>query len=194
MNSKLFITLCIFILSACTYNPASINDPGLKYVTPHSSVSLLKKYDSAQLQNYFSTLSAPSFRNFTGPFKGTTLGNEKFLTALRNTIITFNPFTGDWEGKIFFSTSSTKGFGYNMFGKQTRRLKIGFNTSMAASVFDNKPVLRMDYASYPNILGLVDAFDEIRQIDSNNFLLIAHTMSPLLKYNLPMYIHLQRIK
>ena len=188
------IVISILLLSACSqFKVSDSNDPGLQKITPSAIVLNLKEKNEQELMQYFKTLKAPTFTQFVGPFKGTLLDSGNIYHNVRNKIATYNFYSGDWEGKRFFLTSEAHGYGYNMFGKINRRLKYPFNTKMSMSEFDGKPVLRMDYVPYPHILGKLKAYDEIREIDSNNYLLVSHFNGGILRFGPPLIIHLQRM-
>jgi len=148
-------------------------------------------YNYDQLVSLFLTLPAADVTGLVGEVNGSTLASKNNFGALLTWVSTHSPYPGVWLGKGFSAVSNNSGVGYNRFllmGREIRTMR--FQTGPGVSLLDNKPVLLMDYRPYSNVLGMVHALDEIRQLDENNYLLCGHWQWPLAGRSQTLFYHI----
>lgn len=153
--------------------------------TSNNQRDKLKSLNFEQLIELFKTLPPAQINKLQGVVTGITLatGNKwgDFLTWISTHMI----YPGFWFGKGFTADqnghSAFSGRGYNrfhFFGKEIRSMR--FVTQQDKSAVDGKPVMMMNYKPAGNILGWINALDEIRQLDENNYLLCGYWYWPLI--------------
>ncbi len=154
-------------------------------LAPDNQRNKLKALDFEQLIELFKTLPPAQINKLQGEVMGTTLATSNKWGDFLTWISTHMIYPGNWFGKGFFADqqgqSYASGKGYNrfrFFGKEIRSMR--FVTRLDKSAVDAKPVMMMDYKPVGNALGWINALDEIRQLDDNNYLLCGYWYWPLI--------------
>lgn len=75
-----------------------------------------------------------------------------------------------WNGKSFRSTSHDQGWGFNRLARGPALAVLPFRTSIAASIVDGEPVIRLDFDIARNPRWQRATLDELREVMPGVFL------------------------
>jgi len=150
----------------------------------------LKALSFQDLTALYRSLPAARLDVLQGEVEGTTLAAASTFGNALSWLSTHSPFPGVWKGKGFERRDDRSGHGYNRFnwlGREHRSMR--FHTRLARSRIDGEPVLLMNYEPVFNLLGLLKAHDEVRQLDDRNYIMRGYWQWPVLGQSPVLFYH-----
>ncbi len=150
------------------------SDSGVADTCPYSEeIEMFKALSPAEVLAVFKTLDAPFYEELNGEYASTNLDHGSILQNTISYVSLNNPLLGQWLGKAFKPFV----YSYNMFEHAIQGDKRLFpmQTEMANSIYDGKPVYRLNYGYYDTLLAKLNMVDEVRKIDDGFYLGIGTT-------------------
>lgn len=134
-------------------------------------VPRLEDLSCRQLLDLYPRLEAPSLDEMQGEYQARVLRQASLLISLLGRLSLNNPLSGRWQAKGFKPLNAEEGLGYNGFDRRGQWLvRYPMRLTIAPSIFDQKPCLRLDYTAYASLWGRVKMIDEVRRVGEGQYL------------------------
>lgn len=141
----------------------------------------LKRSSTDELIVLFKTLSAPSFQEMEGEYRGYYFGADghPISNLIWHLGANLNIISGVWQGKSFKPISDSEGYGFNTLKKSGMIIrKWPMRTGIGPSRYDGNCVFALNYRYYYSAAGIMHMQDEIRKVNDHIFLGVGHWRLP----------------
>lgn len=134
-------------------------------------VPRLEDLSCRELLDLYPSLDAPRLDEMQGEYQARVLRQASLVISLLGKLSLNNPISGTWQAKGFQPLSAEEGLGYNGFSRRGQWLvRYPMRLTVAPSIFDQKPCLRLDYTAYASLWGRVKMVDELRRVGEGQYL------------------------